>query len=382
MNKNRDVRNMIRVGIIGIGHIAEDYISMFSKGLIKDAKLTALTSRNRDHLERIRKEYDLGETALFSSLEEMLDEDSVDAVIITAPNLYHPEMAVKLLQGGKHVLVEKPVGIRIKEVEELKKVADLLPHLKVGVMFNKRSSDLYRFVKDKIKNGDMGELRRAIWQITNQYRTYDYYNQTIWRGSYKAEGGGVLLNQAIHQLDTLLWMTGMPEKVMAFTKEGFHRPITAENDVMIQMFFENGASGQFLTSTHESPGTDRFELSFSKGQIVIENDSLVKITTLSIEEEEFARTTKASFPEVPSSVEAISFEKLPNKVLQARLINNFIQSVLGREDIICPLSEGIKSVRMINATYMSAWNEKPISIAFDPEEYEKALVDKIKKESE
>ena len=373
---------MIRVGIIGIGHIAEDYISMFSKGLIKDAKLTALTSRNRDHLERIRKEYDLGETSLFSSLEEMLDEDSVDAVIITAPNLYHPEMAVKLLQGGKHVLVEKPVGIKIKEVEELKKEADLLPHLKVGVMFNKRSSDLYSFVKDKIKNGDMGELRRAIWQITNQYRTYDYYNQTIWRGSYKAEGGGVLLNQAIHQLDTLLWMTGMPEKVMAFTKEGFHRPITAENDVMIQMFFGNGASGQFLTSTHESPGTDRFELSFSKGQIVIENDSLVKITTLSMDEEEFAKTTKASFPEVPSSVEALSFEKLPNKILQARLINNFVQSVLGREDIICPLSEGMKSVRMINATYMSAWNEKPISIDFDPEEYEKALVDKIKKESE
>jgi len=373
---------MIRVGIIGIGHIAEDYISMFSKGFIKDAKLTALTSRNRDNLERIRKEYDLDETELFSSLDEMLDGDTVDAVIITAPNVHHPEMAVKLLQAGKHILVEKPVGIRIKEVDELKKEADLLPHLKVGVMFNKRSSDIYRFVKDKIGNGDMGELRRAIWQITNQYRTYDYYNQTIYRGSYKAEGGGVLLNQAIHQLDTLLWMTGMPEKVMAFTKEGFHRPITAENDVMIQMFFENGASGQFLTSTHESPGTDRFELSFSKGQIVIENDSLVKITTLSMEEEEFARTTKASFPEVPSAVEALSFEKLPNKILQARLINNFVQSVLGREEIICPLNEGIKSVRMINATYMSAWKEKPVSIDFNPEEYEKALDDKIAKESE
>jgi len=371
---------MIRVGIVGVGHIAEDYISMFSKGLIRDARLSALTSRNRDNLERISKEYDLEETALFSSLDEMLHEDMVDAVIITAPNLYHPEMAVKLLRNGKHVLVEKPVGIRIREVEELKRESDTMPHLKAAVMFNNRSSDIYNFVRNRIVNGEMGELRRVIWQITNQYRTYDYYNQTIWRGSYKSEGGGVLMNQAIHQLDTLLWMTGMPEKVMAFTKEGFHRPITAENDVMIQMFYESGASGQFLTSTHESPGTNRFELSFSKGQIVIENDSLVKITTLSMEEEDFAKTTRESFPQVPSAVEAHNFERLPNKILQARLINNFVQSILGKEEIICPLSEGIKSVRMINATYLSAWEEIPVSLDFDPMEYEKAFQEKIQRE--
>lgn len=368
---------MIKVGIIGIGHIAEDYISMFSKGLIKDARLSALTSRNRDNLERILKEYDLKETKLYGSLEEMLEADAVDAVIITAPHVYHPEMALKLLKSGKHVMIEKPVGIRIKEVEDLKKEADLYPHLKVGVMFNNRSSDIYSYVHSLVSSGEMGELRRAIWQITNLYRTYDYYNQTIWRGSYKSEGGGVLINQAIHQLDTLLWMTGMPEKIAAFTKEGFHRPMTAENDVLIHMFFKNGASGQFLTGTHESPGTNRFELSFSKGQIVIENDSSVKITRLDMDEETFAKETKENFPEVPYEVEEKTFQRLPNKILQARLINNFVQSVLGREEIICPLGEGIKSVRMINGTYMSAWLEKTVPFDFDPLDYEKAFNDKI-----
>ncbi|WP_312652299.1 Gfo/Idh/MocA family oxidoreductase [Proteiniclasticum sp.] len=373
---------MVKVGIIGIGHIAEDYISMFSKGLIKDAELSALTSRNRENLERILLQYDLKETKLYSSLEEMLEADEIDAVIITAPHVYHPEMAQKLLESGKHVMIEKPVGIRIKEVEALNKAADAYPHLKAGVMFNYRSSELYGFVKDLVDSGDMGELRRAIWQVTNLYRTYDYYNQTIWRGSYKAEGGGVLINQAIHQLDTLLWMTGMPEKVVAFTKEGFHRPITAENDVMIHMFFSNGASGQFLTGTHESPGTNRFELSFSKGQIVIENDSKVKITKLAEDEEDFAKETKENFPEVPYRVEEKTFEKQPNRILQARLINNFVQSVLGKEEIICPLSEGIKSVRMINGTYMSAWTEKTVSLDFDPEDYELALNEKIRQEED
>ena len=106
----------------------------------------------------------------------------------------------------------------------------------------------------------------------------------------------MLINQAIHQLDTLLWMTDLPEKVMAFTKEGFHRPLTAENDVMIHMSYANGASRQFITSTHESPGTNRFELSFSKGQIAIENDSEVKITRLAMDEEDLARSVKGAFP--------------------------------------------------------------------------------------
>jgi len=369
--------NMIKVGIVGIGSIAENYIEMFSKGLIKEAKLTALASRNQDRLDGIVEKYGLIDTELFSTLDEMIEGEVVDALIITTPHALHPDMAMKALKQNKHIMIEKPVGIKIKEVEKLFEKSKKKPHLKVGVMFNNRSSDTYNFVKKLIEDNKMGELRRAIWQVTNLYRTYDYYERSTWRGSYETEGGGVLINQAIHQLDTLLWMTDLPEKLMAFTKEGFHRPLAAENDVMIQMLYPNGASGQFITSTHESPGTNRFELSFSGGQIVIEDDSRVKITWLSVDEEEFARTAEGAFPEVPYEVEEISYPKLPNIVLQERLLNNFIQSILGNEEIICPLSEGIKSVRMLNATYMSAWKEKMVPLDFDVDEYEEAYEEKI-----
>jgi len=273
--------NMIKVGIVGIGSIAENYIEMFSKGLIKEAKLSALASRNQDRMKGIIEKYGLSDIALFSTLDDMIEGEEVDALIITTPHALHPALAMKALKKNKHIMIEKPVGIKIKEVEELFEKSKKKPHLKVGVMFNNRSSDTYNFVKKIIEDQKMGELRRAIWQVTNLYRTYDYYERSTWRGSYESEGGGVLINQAIHQLDTLLWMTDLPEKVMAFTREGYHRPLTAENDVMIQMFYPNGASGQFITSTHESPGTNRFELSFSGGQIVIEGDSRVKITWLS-----------------------------------------------------------------------------------------------------
>ena len=373
---------MIKVGIVGIGSIAENYIEMFSKGLIKEAKLVALASRNQDRLDGITEKYGLGDAMLFSTLDDMLEGDMVDAIIITTPHALHPAMATKVLEKNRHIMIEKPVGIKIKEVEDLYEKSKKKPHLKVGVMFNNRSGDTYNFVKKLIEDNKMGELRRAIWQVTNLYRTYDYYEKSTWRGTYETEGGGVLINQAIHQLDTLLWMTELPLKLMAFTKEGFHRPLTAENDVMIQMFYESGAMGQFITSTHESPGTNRFELSFSGGQIVIEDDSKVRITRLSVDEEEFAKTVKGAFPEVPFDVEEITFPKLPNIVLQKRLLNNFIQSILGNEEIICPLSEGIKSVRMLNATYMSAWKEKMVPLNFDADEYEEAYEEKISHEED
>ncbi|MFH5835155.1 Gfo/Idh/MocA family protein [Proteiniclasticum sp. C24MP] len=368
---------MIKVGIVGIGSIAEDYIEMFSRGLIKEAELSALASRNQERLAGIRGKYGLKDTRLFSTLEEMLEGDTVDAVLITTPHALHPSMAMKALEKEKHIMIEKPLGIKVGEVEEMVTAAGKKPYLTAGVMFNNRSSDIYSFVKRRMEGGRMGDLRRVVWQVTNQYRTYDYYERSTWRGSYETEGGGVLINQAIHQLDTLLWMTDLPESVMAFTKEGFHRPLSAENDVMIQMFYPNGASGQFMTSTHESPGTNRFELSFSGGQIVIENDSAVKITKLAMDEEEFARTVKGAFPEVPHEVEVLTFPKLPNKVLQNRLLNNFIQTILEKEEMLCPLTEGIKSVRMLNATYMSAWKEKKIPLNFDAEEYDRAYEKKI-----
>lgn len=369
---------MIKVGIVGIGSIAEDYIDMFSKGLIKEAELSALSSRNQDRLTEITEKYGLKDTRLFSNLDEMIAGDMVDAVLITTPHALHPSMAMKAMEKEKHMMIEKPLGIKIGEVEEMVAAAERKPHLTAGVMFNNRSSDIYSFVKRQIEGGKMGELRRVVWQVTNQYRTYDYYERSTWRGSYETEGGGVLINQAIHQLDTLLWMTDLPESVMAFTKEGFHRPLTAESDVMIQMFYPNGASGQFMTSTHESPGTNRFELSFSGGQIVIENDSEVKITKLSVDEEDFARTVKGAFPEVPHEVERVDFPKLPNKELQRRLLNNFIQTILGKEEILCPLKEGVKSVRMLNATYLSAWQEKKVPVNFSAKVYDEAYEKKIR----
>ena len=361
---------MVRIGIAGIGQIAEDYISLFAEGKIKDGKITALSSRNQERVGSIVSTYKLGDVRTFTSLEDMLEEDAVDAVIITTPHTLHPAMAELALRRGKHVLVDKPLGIKASELTELVRLSEENAHLVSAVMLNRRSSDLYQRVKDIAESGQLGELRRALWQITNLYRTYAYYGTSTWRGSYLTEGGGVLMNQAVHQLDLLLWIIGMPEKAHAFMKEGFHRPMTTENDVILNLFYESGASATFLASTHESPGTNRLELSFDKGQMVVEEDRVLTIRRLSECEEDFAKKESTYFTHVPCEVERFEIPVTPNKVEQARTINNFIASILGQEKILASFKEGLRSVQVINSAYLSAWSEMTVDLHFLPEEYD------------
>jgi len=361
---------VVRIGIAGIGQIAEDYISLFAEGKIKDGKITALSSRNQERVGSIVSTYKLGDVRTFTSLEDMLEEDAVDAVIITTPHTLHPAMAELALRRGKHVLVDKPLGIKASELTELVRLSEENAHLVSAVMLNRRSSDLYQRVKDIAESGQLGELRRALWQITNLYRTYAYYGTSTWRGSYLTEGGGVLMNQAVHQLDLLLWIIGMPEKAHAFMKEGFHRPMTTENDVILNLFYESGASATFLASTHESPGTNRLELSFDKGQMVVEEDRVLTIRRLSECEEDFAKKESTYFTHVPCEVERFEIPVTPNKVEQARTINNFIASILGQEKILASFKEGLRSVQVINSAYLSAWSEMTVDLHFLPEEYD------------
>ena len=364
---------MIRIGIVGIGSIAESYISLFSEGKFEGAKITALTSRNQLRMNSIIEKYTLEGIKIFEKLEEMLAFGNVDAVIICTPHHLHAEMIEKVLKAGKHVLTDKPLGMKTSEVNNLVALSLEHPELKAGVIFNRRSTEIYKKVKELVESGKLGELRRAVWQITNLYRTYDYYTSNLWRGSFKTEGGGVLINQAIHQLDTMLWIIGMPVKVSAHTVEGFHRPIFTENDISIHMIYDSGATAEFMASTHEYPGTNRFELSYDMGQIIVEDDSKITIRLLEEKEEDFAKRELGQSGRIPFVEYKEVIHEVPNGEQQERMIQNFISAVLGKEELICPFKEGQNSIKVINASYLSAWKDKTISLDFDPKEYDEAL---------
>lgn len=351
---------MLRLGVAGIGSIAGDYIGLIADGRVRGLELAALCSRNEKHIQAVSERYAL-QAAAFTDYGEMLTSGAVDAVLICTPHGLHPSMARQALEAGLHVLVEKPVGIFADEVEELLGILRERPDLVCGVLYNRRASQAYHYAHDLVQGGELGELVRATWIITNLYRTDAYYASGSWRGTWKEEGGGLLMTQASHQLDLMQWICGMPASVLARCST-VDRPIQVENEAELFLTFPNGAHGHFLASAHECPGTNLLEVCGTRGRVSIRDDSRVEILRLAEDERAFARACPSPFEKVPGTVETLNFDDSDNKVQQAATIENFVRAVRGETPIQCNLEEGLRSLQIIHGAYLSHWLERTVSL--------------------
>ena len=210
----------------------------------------------------------------------MLDSGDVDAVVTCVPHYLHPEMGIAALRHGIHALVEKPAGVYTKQVKELNAFAATNPELTFAIMFNQRNNPLYQRIKEIVDNGEIGAIRRTNWIITTWWRPQGYYDQSAWRATWGGEGGGVLVNQAPHQLDLWQWICGIPQSVYAKVAYGFRRNIAVEDEVTAVLDYGDGATGVFVTAVHDLVGTDRFEILGDKGKIVVEDSKTATVTRL------------------------------------------------------------------------------------------------------
>ena len=218
----------------------------------------------------------------------MLESGDVDAVVTCVPHYLHPQMGIAALGRGIHALVEKPAGVYTKQVRELNACAATRPELTFAIMFNQRNNPLYRAIKDLVDSGAIGQIRHSSWLITTWWRPQGYYDQSSWRATWGGEGGGVLVNQAPHQLDLWQWICGVPQSVYAKVAYGFRRNIAVEDEVTALVDYGDGVTGVFVTATHDLVGTDRFEILGDSGKIVVENSLTATITRLRKPERELS----------------------------------------------------------------------------------------------
>lgn len=195
----------------------------------------------------------------FPTAAALFESGLCDAVIIATPHYDHPPLVIEALAHNLHVITEKPAGVYTKQVREMNEAAAKSDKL-FAVMFNQRTNHIYRKMKELVSSGRYGEIRRTNWIITDWFRCQSYYNSGGWRATWAGEGGGVLLNQCPHNLDLWQWICGMPAKVRAFCKEGHFHEIEVEDDVTAYVEYPNGATGVFISTTGEFPGTNRFEI--------------------------------------------------------------------------------------------------------------------------
>ncbi|MBR3836749.1 MAG: Gfo/Idh/MocA family oxidoreductase [Clostridia bacterium] len=359
----------VRYGIIGLGNQGSTYNwSIFDKGQAKDAVVTAMCDIDPQKIEIMKSKTTNENAVYFTDYKEMLDSGLVDAVLVETPHYLHPEIVMESLKRGIHALCDKPAGVYTKQVREMNEAAEKANCL-FGMMFNQRTNCVYRKMREMIQNGDLGEIQRITWIITSWFRNQSYYDSGQWRATWEGEGGGVLINQSPHQLDLIQWVTGMtPKAVHGFCKYGHWHDVEVEDEVTAYLEYENGATGVFITTTGEAPGTNRFEISGTKGKLVFEMKKGFYFYKLNVDSKE--HLLNCEDPHKPPKAEAIQVEHDGENPQHKGIINNFTAAILGQEPLFVKGTDGIKMVELMNAIELSGWHGgERVTLPVDEDRY-------------
>lgn len=364
-----------RVGIIGVGNIGSAHAKCIAAGEIPDMRLTALCDTDSSRRTTLQKEYP--DIPVFDSHQKLLESGLTDGIIIAAPHYFHPPIAIDGFAAGQHVLTEKPAGVTVKAVREMNACAAKSGKV-FGIMFNQRTNPLFQKAREIVQGGLLGQPKRLVWIVTNWYRTQAYYNSGGWRATWDGEGGGVLMNQAPHNLDLLQWIFGMPKRIRAFCSPGKYHTIPVEDDATIYMEYENGATANFITSTGEYPGTNRLEISGDLGKLVLEEGKL-RWWKLSQPEREFCFTAKEAFYQPETTYEEIISQE--SSLGHKEILQNFKDAILYGTPLLAPGTDGIQELSISNAAYLSSWTEDWVTLPVEEEVFDTYLQALCKKDT-
>lgn len=355
--------NSVRLGIIGMGNIGKYHAEYLLNKKISRCELVAVC----DATGALEKYQPL---KTFTDGEALIKSGEVDAVIIATPHFQHTTLGIAALEAGVHAMVEKPISSHKADAERLIAASKQHPKVVFGGMFQMRTEPRYKKVQKLISSGELGEIVRVNWINTDWYRTDAYYASGGWRATWKGEGGGVLLNQCLHNLDTLQWLVGMPKRVRGFCQLGRFHQVEVEDSVTAYLEWANGATGVFVSSTGEAPGTNRFEIVGSRGTLVMENNRVL-FTRNEADMLEFSKTAKQGFvkPEVWNVEIPCENATMPH----ALIIQNFVNAILDGEPLIVPGAEGMQSVELANVMVYSSLINDTVELPMDSSAWEGKL---------
>ena len=369
----------VKFGIIGAGTQGTYYAQqLFKKGEVKNGILVAVCDSSPIKLDAIKEKLADESISYFNDYIEMLDSGICDAVLVETPHYQHPEIVMECLKRDIHVICDKPAGVYTKQVREMNEFAEK-SKARFAMMFNQRTDCAYRKMREIVQSGGIGELQRVNWIITNWFRTQKYYNSGGWRATWAGEGGGVLINQCPHQIDLVQWIVGeMPVTVRGFCQYGKWHDIEVEDEVTAFFTYKNGATGVFITTTGEAPGTNRFEISGTRGKLLAEGGKLYFYKN-DQDSAETIRTDQNGF--AAPNCETIELETDGESFQHLGIINNFANAILGLEEQFVEGTEGINGVELMNAIELSGWNNgAEVSLPIDEDLYFQEL-DKRRKNS-
>lgn len=354
----------VRIGVIGVGGMGSVHVRYLLNGEVKRGQLTAICDVDPAKLA------EFPEVKSFADSAALIRSGEVDAVIIATPHYAHTTIGIDALEQGLHVLTEKPISVHKADALRLIAAHEGCRDRVFAAMFQLRTNPVWKRIRSLIEDGELGEVQRTFWSITAWYRTEAYYASGGWRATWKGEGGGVLLNQCPHNLDLFQWMCGMPARVRAFCGWGRYHDIEVEDEVTAYLEYPNGATGLFMASTGEAPGTDRLEIAGERGKLVYEDNRLTFYRNVT-SARTFSKTSPNGFdkPEMWTCAIPIPDVKTGHVVVA----QNFVEAILDGTPLIAPAEEGLHSVELANAMIYSSLTGQTVPLPLDAGAYEAKL---------
>ena len=369
---NQDRSGKIRLGVIGIGNMGSEHCRNLVAGKCPEAELCAVADLRVDRLswaegtlpENVRR---------FSSGRELIQARCCDAVLIAVPHPLHPALALEALEAGLPVLCEKPAAVTASDARAMMNASERFG-VPLALMFNQRTNCIYRAMKSALDSGALGTVKRVSWIITDWYRTQKYYDSGSWRATWAGEGGGVLLNQCPHQLDLLIWLCGLPSLVSACCHEGKWHHIEVEDDVTAYLEFPCGATGTFVASTGDLPGTNRLEIDCDRGKLVCENEE-VRCVMMDVSEREIC--FESDDPWYHPVLHETVLKTDGHNEQHIGVINAFAAHLLRGEPLIASAEDGVRALELSNAIHLSGWLGRPVSLPLDEALFNRLLRERI-----
>lgn len=363
----------IRIGVIGVGNMGTFHLRYLDT--LENACVGAICDIDPQKLEKAKE---LTSAPAYPSHRELIASGTCDAILICTPHYDHPPIAIDAFEAGLHVLCEKPITVSVNAARKLNEIyLEKYKHLKFGIMFNQRTLPVYRKLRELIAEGELGEIFRVTWIVTDWFRTWSYYASGGWRATWAGEGGGVLINQCPHNLDLIQWITGMmPSRVTAVAHIAKTHPIEVEDEVNAILEYPNGATGHFITSTGESPGTNRLEIACDRGRIIAEGGKLAwKRTRRSVTEEN--QTNPKSFAMIERWDVEVPVPTAPENQ-HMEVTRAFVNAIQKDTPMIADGVEGMRGLELGNAMLMAGLTRQAVELPIDGEKFDQLLKDLTK----
>ncbi len=353
---------MKKIVVIGYGNMGAKYSKIIYNNEIKDLSLYGILARNPIAQEKIKNL--MPDVIIYNNEDELFnDHKSYDAIIITTPHKEHVRVIKKAQELKLNILCEKPLGVTSYECKEILKDNNEVN----GLILNWRKRDIFIKLKSLLEKKVLGDIHNILWEASIWFRPLSYHKRAAWRSTFKGEGGGLLINQSQHPLAMYIYLFGMPNEVLSRIRYGKYNDIEVDDEVTLLFNHDNGITGTFISSTGDSPGSNRIVINCDLGKIEVIDGKIIKLYKNERSIKEVADNELDPFYKIPYITEALEINQGLNEY--NRVLINFSNALNNIEKIDSTFKDGYNTIMLTNAAYLSDFKKSWVKLPIDDKEF-------------